>query len=91
MNFNLADTPMSLRVAFARNPPDAFANCRQFPTLHPTTSCPFPGWCVEVSYFGCDGYLKWSTDHILCIIKKTDNGVQEANEAEGGKIYSLKH
>ncbi|EPB75817.1 hypothetical protein ANCCEY_05111 [Ancylostoma ceylanicum] len=39
---------MSLRVAFARNPPDAFGNCRHFPTLDPTISCPFPGWCVEV-------------------------------------------
>ncbi|CAB3406639.1 unnamed protein product [Caenorhabditis bovis] len=37
-----------MRVVFARNPPDAFAACPTFPTLAPTVSCSFPGFCVEV-------------------------------------------
>ncbi|RCN50438.1 hypothetical protein ANCCAN_03461 [Ancylostoma caninum] len=55
---------MSLRVAFARNPPDAFANCRHFPTLDPKTSCPFPGWCVEVIKMIADS-LHLSIDAVL--------------------------
>ena len=38
----------TLRVLFARNPPDAFSDCRRFPTLDPSVECPFPGWCSEL-------------------------------------------
>ncbi|KAL3096094.1 hypothetical protein niasHS_005853 [Heterodera schachtii] len=40
-----------LRVLFTRTPPEAFDNCRKFPTLRPTLACPFPGWCAEVIGF----------------------------------------
>jgi len=40
-----------IRILFARNPPDAFDECRHFPTLKPSVECPFPGWCVEVYIF----------------------------------------
>ena len=51
------DTPMSgstavrkaIRVLFAKNPPDSFDLCREFPTLEPSVDCPFPGWLAEVS------------------------------------------
>jgi hypothetical protein len=37
-----------IKILFARNPPDAFDECRYFPTTNPTVTCPFPGWCVEI-------------------------------------------
>ncbi|VDM79128.1 unnamed protein product [Strongylus vulgaris] len=55
---------MSIRVAFARNPPDAFSNCLHFPTLDPTFSCPFPGWCAEVMKMLADS-LKLEIDTVL--------------------------
>lgn len=39
----------TIRVVFARNPPDLFDNCPQFPTLDPSGVCPFPGWTAEVN------------------------------------------
>uniref|UniRef100_A0A914UV88 Ionotropic glutamate receptor C-terminal domain-containing protein n=1 Tax=Plectus sambesii TaxID=2011161 RepID=A0A914UV88_9BILA len=39
-----------LRVAIARNPPDAFDNCPRFPTFEQSQNCPYPGWCLEVLY-----------------------------------------
>ncbi|KAI6189603.1 PBPb domain-containing protein [Aphelenchoides bicaudatus] len=48
-----------LRVVFARNPPDAFDNCHEFPTYQPYLQCPFPGWCIEAN--GQIGQLNWGT------------------------------
>ncbi|CAJ0560278.1 unnamed protein product, partial [Mesorhabditis spiculigera] len=65
-----------IRIAYAKNPPDAFSNCRHFPTFTPTVPCAFPGWTVEImsqitSYAGFDiepvvannviGSLDWGT------------------------------
>lgn len=44
----LKTLPSSIRVVFARNPPDVFADCPRFPPLDPTITCPFPGWCAEI-------------------------------------------
>uniref|UniRef100_A0A915LPK8 Ionotropic receptor n=1 Tax=Meloidogyne javanica TaxID=6303 RepID=A0A915LPK8_MELJA len=46
-----------IRILFARNPPDAFDECRHFPTLKPSVECPFPGWCVEIISYLTE-YLK---------------------------------
>lgn len=63
-----------IRILFARNPPDAFDECRHFPTSRPTVACPFPGWCVEVYMY----FVKISTnlfiDYLLsCRIFKIRN------------------
>lgn len=46
--FKFKMSKQKLRVLFARNPPDAFDDCHEFPTLKPYMQCPFPGWCIEV-------------------------------------------
>lgn len=38
-----------IRIVFGANPPDTFNLCREFPTLTPSVTCPFPGWTAEVS------------------------------------------
>ncbi|CAJ0918147.1 unnamed protein product, partial [Mesorhabditis belari] len=65
-----------IRVVYARNPPDAFANCLRFPQLQPNLACPFPGYTLEMmgqiaAYAGYDvepvlsqnivGSLDWGT------------------------------
>jgi len=48
-----------IRVLFAHNPPEAFDNCRRFPTMNPSMECPFPGYCVEVfSFYVCSWLCK---------------------------------
>ncbi|CAI5452668.1 unnamed protein product [Caenorhabditis angaria] len=47
------------RVVFARNPPDAYPNCPQFPTLQPTFQCPFPGYTLEILKMLADS-LHWN-------------------------------
>ncbi|GMS78854.1 hypothetical protein PENTCL1PPCAC_1029, partial [Pristionchus entomophagus] len=37
-----------LRVIVSDNYPDANGSCVPWPTLEPTRTCPYPGWCLEI-------------------------------------------
>ena len=45
---NLVPHNDRLRLIVGRNPPDAYANCRLFPTFNPSVDCLYPGYTLEV-------------------------------------------
>ncbi len=54
-----------LRIAIARNPPDAFVDCKRFPQFQPTVDCPFPGWTMENFRMVADYLNATVEEHIL--------------------------
>ncbi|KAH7726530.1 Protein W02A2.5 [Aphelenchoides avenae] len=53
-----------IRIVFGTNPPDTFNLCREFPTLSPSVTCPFPGWTAEIVQMLAD-YLKWKIEPVM--------------------------
>uniref|UniRef100_A0A914DJJ4 Uncharacterized protein n=1 Tax=Acrobeloides nanus TaxID=290746 RepID=A0A914DJJ4_9BILA len=53
-----------IRVVFAKNPPDAFSNCPNFPNLEPSWGCPFPGSTSEILSMLMD-YLNYDIEPII--------------------------
>uniref|UniRef100_A0A914E2U3 Uncharacterized protein n=1 Tax=Acrobeloides nanus TaxID=290746 RepID=A0A914E2U3_9BILA len=54
----------TLRVVFARNPPDIYDNCLKFPTLYPSFRCPYPGRTAEILGILAE-YLNWDIQPIF--------------------------